>query len=118
MKLNTAFRDYSTRIHFNISLTRNQIFTLWAMEQMEKNHGKGFCFPRKNDYGVEGADHFVTGARKLEAMGLVVHQNPLDMKPRWSRPAWTLTPAGTHVIALLRMAGLVAYEATNKRSAA
>ena len=48
------FRDYATRISFNISLTRNQIFTLYNLSIQRNTSSK----EERESFGV-GADMFI-----------------------------------------------------------
>ena len=103
--MNQAFHDYATRVSFNLTLTRNQIaafehvvhdIKLWELK------GKLTTFDHMNDIS-----RFVPAVKKLGEMGLVIHTDPGEMNPKWSRCVWTLTPAGSLVWQLLREAGLV-----------
>ena len=126
-----AFRDYATRVSFNMSLSRNQVGHLAGivMEiENERLHG-GLEFETrsaKREEAVAGAggypNLFVVGRGSLVRMGLVDHD------PRWiaaheskekdafwkyTGPGYRLTPAGEHVVELLRIAGLIPKAAVN-----
>lgn len=105
-----AFREYATRVSFNISLSRNQIFCLWNCEQ-EKTGGRDEALA----FGC-AADMFVPGAKWLGQHGLVTWTDPVTMTPKWSRHPYQLTEAGKHVLALLRIAGLVPQRAVNSNA--
>lgn len=117
MDSNRTFRDYATRISFNMSLTRNQIGVLGGITlQIEAyNYKGGFGHRIDQDFYHSFVDRemWVPGAKKLQEMGLVKHTNPSTMEPKWSRYPWELTEAGAHVVALLRIAGLIPQAAMN-----
>jgi hypothetical protein len=131
-----AFRDYATRVSFNLSLSRNQIGHL-AAAVLEIEHEGAFanlndrCDGKRVDK-LHGAvvqaggnpSNFVVGYGSLIRMGLLIHD------PRWlaaresevrgafwkyTGPAHQLTEAGAHVVALLRLAGLIPKSAVNDR---
>lgn len=105
---NKAFREYATRISFNISLSRNQIYTLWNIS-LQKLYR-----PREEmaEFGLN-IDMFVPGAKWLCQHGLVTWVDPITMKPPWKEYPYKLTEAGTHLLALLRIAEVIPKEAVN-----
>lgn len=107
--MNDAFRDYVTGVAFNLSLTRNQIavFNRIAWEiALEKSLGRRARHDETMD-GPASPSHFVSAARKLSLMGLVVWTDPTSMKPAWAHYPWEMTKAGEMVWSLLLEAGLV-----------
>ena len=132
-----TFRDYTTRISFNLSLSRNQVGHLAAaVMEIENEHlGETKMDIQRNKREKEvimaaggRPNLFVVGYGSLCRMGLLVHD------PRWKAvygtkefwkyngPAYQLTEAGKHVVELLRIAGLMPQVAANtqkrKRKAA
>lgn len=88
-----AFRDYVTNTAFHLHLTRRQCDVLmWIADG--------------NDAGWANFGHFVPVVRHLKDKGLVLHHYiPPDKAPPGHR-YYTLTEAGEHVAALVRLAGL------------
>ena len=101
--MNDAFREYATRVSFNVSLSRNQIWVLWCLSQGRTGRGDHV------DFGLHH-DMFVPGAKWLGAHGLVTHY---PERMREGRFTYELTEAGRHLLALVRLAGLVPAEAVN-----
>lgn len=113
------FAGYATRVAFDIRLTRTMIFYLSAVAALEQ------CGPHEmlnyeNDRSIsaqasamrrgEGLmDIWVPSMKGLGERGLVEHNAAAnsrgvgDPEPTWW---YRLTPAGQHVMALLRIAGL------------
>jgi hypothetical protein len=139
---NRAFREYATRVSFNMTLSRNQIYALRCiLVEIEYTHlSRDLVWDKRHEIerenkAVGASDNYVMGARALERMGLVGHdpgwlaENARleaakaagERFPSWKHkgPSWQLTEAGTHVVALLRIAGLIhmpeAAANTNKR---
>jgi hypothetical protein len=133
---NKAFRDYATRVSFNMSLSRNQIWVLrTVMLDLEYAHLNfnertkiGQAIRHTENGGERFHDTYVTGVRKLLSMGLVENtkewieddqrcrmMESLGKQPikRYWGPSLQFTPAGEHVIALLRIAGLIPNAAAN-----
>lgn len=126
-----AFRDYATRVSFNLSLSRNQVGHLAGIVteiENEQMHGKLEFNERTNrreDAVIEAGGRpalFIVGRGSLVRMGLV------EPDPRWvvaheskekgafwkyNGPAYRLTPAGEHIVELLRIAGLIPKAALN-----
>ena len=105
---NKAFREYATRVSFNISLSRNQIWTLYQISMGKVNQDRD----GRIAFGIE-QDMFVPGAKWLEQHGLAIWTDPGKMNPAWKDFPWKVTDAGGHLLALLRIAGLIPIEATN-----
>lgn len=124
---NRAFRDYATRISFNLSLSRNQVAIMRSVAiAIEANGGKpiyvggaddkiGVSTDYRNQHvaqrsaGDQIPNMFVPGSRSLEANGLLQHAR----NDKGGITTWDLTPAGWHIIALLRIAGLIPERAAN-----
>jgi len=137
---NKAFRDYATRVSFNMTLSRNQIYALRSVmldielqDRSWDERTKATTELRRRVTGHETGnefyhDNYVSGVRKLLAMGL------FENDPRWTAdqkqcdearalghngykkywgPSYQITEAGHAVIALLRIAGLIEPAAAN-----
>lgn len=110
-----VFREYVTGTAFSLQLCKTHI---WALAHIGANtlgyheRSKG---PRVVSPAIEPlVDNFVGPVKALIARGLVEHN------PNWGknkRPAYSLTPAGEHVLALLKLAELV-YESGTSREVA
>lgn len=131
---NRAFRDYATRISFNLSLSRNQLGHLAGVvseiEAYEANSTIGW--ERRMDVREAACEAsggrpnmFIVGRGSLARMGLI-ERDPRQIeddrrkesegphrKSRYDGPVYRLTPAGAHVVALCRLAGLIAPAAAN-----
>lgn len=111
------FQQFTTRISFSLTLTRNQVAVLncvrkeMALFEITKN--TDCLFSGKQDspfsqYRAEaGSNIFVPGVKALEQRGLIKWEDPTLMEPRWSRPSHRLTAAGEHTVALLVLAGVL-----------
>lgn len=126
-----AFRDYATRVSFNLSLSRNQVGHLAAVVLETENDLSQMKFmermKRKDDAIVESGGRpplFVFGYGSLERMGLIEHdprwiQANEDKTPgaywKYTGPSHQLTEAGRHVVELLRIAGLIPKAAANDK---
>jgi hypothetical protein len=136
MSDNKAFRDYATRVSFNMTLSRNQIFTLRVVMMDIEMQNATFDDRTRATYNMRKGqmeenlpDRYVCGIRALLAMGLV------ENDPRWAAdekqcdeakargeraikkywgPSCQITEAGEHIVALLRIAGLIAPAAVNQ----
>ena len=126
-----AFRDYATRVSFNMSLSRNQVGHLAGIVMEIENDGLQNEFKSRmdarQDAVVEAGGRpalFIVGRGSLVRMGLV------ENDPRWIKanarkvpgdfwkytgPPYQLTPAGKHVVELLRIAGLLPKAAANEQ---
>lgn len=120
------FRDYATRVSFNLTLTRNQIATIRIIrEQLQHTPAALLADDSvtikkavRADMQLPGPDHWIVGSRKLQDMGLVEWHDPGQMKPKWSEHVYRLTPAGEHVCQLLELAGLIpAMKPASRRKA-
>lgn len=100
---NAAFREYATRVSFNISLSRNQIYCLYCLS----NQSTGKTELRRQ-FGL-GNDMFVPGAKWLGVNGLVKYTK-FEGGPSDHNFPWELTEAGRHVLGLLKIAGLIPEE--------
>lgn len=109
--INRAFANYATRVSFNMTLTKAQVFYLWQVKNRqlmsvhEEIEGVSPEVPRH--------DIFVPTTRGLIERGLVERLEDTEMGS-WP---YRLTEAGEHVYALLKLAGLV-QEALPKEKAA
>lgn len=109
-----AFREYVTRVSFNLTMSRNQVAALRDIVIMiEHGHEKRMDLRQyeREQFGYYG--NFVIGARWLGSHGLVKHTDPTTMQPPWSKCPWELTEAGEHVVGLLRLAGLIPAKISN-----
>lgn len=131
MTVNKTFRDYATRVSFNMSLSRNQIAhlaTLVAELEAESEAYEVRHAARAVVMDPEQANKWYVGYRALESMGLISDD------PRWTAekarlaecekrgerqimkytgPTRRITEAGEHVVILLRIAGLIHPAASN-----
>lgn len=107
----SKFRDYATRVSFNLSLTRKQITVLLMVREMARFDRSGAAADLTDTaqsiighfrtLGFPHPDVSVLGVQKLIAMGLVERNAPVVV---WG---WRLTDAGEHVCRLLELAGLI-----------
>jgi hypothetical protein len=123
------FRDYATRVSFNLSLSRNQLHVLHCVvldielasaPYDQRSRAKQMLHEDRRLLGLhEGS---IVGQRSLVAMGLIEQTpeweaedkrlNEVDksggraLREYWG-PVHRLTLAGEHVVALLRIAGLI-----------
>lgn len=108
------FTRYTTGFAFNLYLSRDQASLLDAI-------GRGGPVYREW-LSAAGRGTFIPTFRALEKRGLAEH-NPAvnaapipDVTPKW---IYRVTPAGQHVIELLRLSGVAApAEVANDRSVA
>lgn len=131
-----AFRDYATRVSFNLSLSRNQLGHLVGIvteiEAYRANSKLGWLSRVDlRDAAVDAAggrsNMFVVGRGSLQRMGLIEDDSRFAERERLKKlgkphgnydgPRFQLTPAGERVVALLRLAGLMAPAAANDRRA-
>lgn len=112
--LNHAFANFATRVSFNLTLTKAQVFYLWAVK-----NGNAFVSVRGEPipHAPEAPKHdiFVPSVRGLVDRGLVERTPGAD-----GYGFWQLTEAGEKVYELLVIAGLVtaAVSASNEGKAA
>jgi hypothetical protein len=122
-QVNRNFRDYATRVSFNLTISRNQIACLRVVLFDLAFEEESFD-ARNNIKEEHGAvvSHHVTGMNGLEKMGLIVRDPTCEAEDKASEkslqdgvrfyrkywgPAWRLTPEGEHVVSLLEAAGLI-----------
>ena len=105
--INNAFANYATRVSFNLSLTKTQVFYLWQVKS------RNFVSVREGVHtpvAMPKHDVFVPCVRGLIDRGLVVrHERIVDCdnpQPPYPWP-YELTEAGEAVYKLLVLAGLV-----------
>jgi hypothetical protein len=123
------FKDYATRVSFSLALSRNQLHTLRCVvidselvgaSYDERSGAKGVLNDERRSLGF--SDGWIVGQRSLISMGLIettpeweVEDKRLSevdksggraLRKYWG-PVHRLTPAGEHVVALLRIAGLI-----------
>lgn len=110
--INHAFANYSTRVSFNLTLTKTQVFYLWSIAERrflsvhdERRHAGAPEAPRH--------DLFVPSARGLIERGLV-YRNEKAGSHDWP---YELTDAGKHVYELLKIAGIVASAPPQEKAA-
>lgn len=137
---NRAFRDYATRVSFNMSLTRNQILVfadvLYKIEHPGYQIGKT-PYNEARNAAREAGDHlqdaYIVGYRKLKEIGLV-EDHPLwkaeerridalkeagkSIFPHqlYSLPRYQLTKVGECMAVMLREAGLIAQAPANSNT--
>lgn len=100
---NKLFSDFTTRVSFNLTLTKSQVYYLWAVKQRS-------VAPIRHP--VDGApqapkhDIFVPQIRGLIDRGLVIREERPNINgaPTWP---YELTEAGEKVYDLLVLAGLI-----------
>ena len=124
------FRDYATRISFNLSLSRNQVGHLAGVVMEIENEAyreadlSGRIDMRHDVVSISGGkpNLFVSGRGSLERMGLVTPapgwieaSQSVEKGAFWKYqgPTYLLTPAGEHIVELLRIAGLIPKAAAN-----
>ena len=130
-----AFRDYATRISFNLSLSRNQVGHLASVLCEIEN--EALAWDDRTDKRKDACEEaggrpslFVVGRGSLVRMGLIEHdprhvaeearldawrkKHPVGYPvSKYNGPRYTITAAGAHVIELLRIAGLLPKAAVN-----
>lgn len=144
---NRAFREYATRVSFSLSMSRNQVAVLReivlnleaAGVPFDQRPGSVEARDRRRalyEIGVRVADNYIVGMRWLIATGLLF-ETPEHIAERvrvdaakaagdrayfdYAIPHYKLTPAGEHIVGLLRCAGLIPEclpVSTRKRRAA
>lgn len=102
------FRDYVTGQAFSLNLRKSHIWVLAHIEAGDYLNRAGVDIAAAPRHDI-----FVPAVHGLIERGLVEHN------PKWNKnkkPAYILTPAGHHVLALLKIAELV-YPARQKELA-
>jgi hypothetical protein len=108
--VNEALRAHVTSVRFVLSLGRTHIASLVWLD-LWITVGRDGPLPDRRDIAPpmrRTFDFFVPGADGLMARGLVEHHRFLGKAPD-TRPmgeVWEITPAGRHVIGLLRESGI------------
>lgn len=116
-RFDAQFADYVTRVSFNLQLSKEMV-TFMASVDHERRMDEVFgvnssleSCARPNHPAYEHRfprwGGSTVGCRGCISRGLVHWDDPGAQEPKWSRPAFTLTEAGEHVLALLKIAGLV-----------
>lgn len=115
-----AFKSYSTRIGFNMQLTRPMLEFLCACAD-------DVYWDRVRFGSIFFPDNWFSTEHALRKRGLVVRKPPQEVAKRSAeairgvdqRPPWELTPAGRALVELLKVGGLFipAEQATQKMSA-
>lgn len=113
-RFDARFADYVSRISFNLTLSKEMVTSLAAIDhwrRFDAAHGHNTHMHTYSD-GLDSLrfphqSHHVVGHKGLESRGLIIWRDPGDMTPKWSEPTYIITPAGEHVLALLKIAGLV-----------
>lgn len=135
-----AFRDYATRVSFNISMSRNQVAVFRAVvldlesprfrrfdTGMMHGVGRDALERERRALGIVNQDMmglrwliangFVREHPKINAMRLAHERDPAKNKWDWNLfdkyDPHLLTEAGEHMAALLRIAGLIPQRASN-----
>lgn len=112
--INHAFANYSTRVSFNLTLTKTQVFYLWQIaERNFVSVHSGEVKPGSPE--MPRHDIFVPSVRGLIERGLV-ERNDLDEIGVGVWP-YELTEAGKHVYELLKLAGLIQVTAPQQKAA-
>lgn len=111
--LDPRFADYVTRVAFNLTLSRGQITALAIIKsEIDQDARRRKARKPKKFLSLDNPpaprfSHFVPAVQGLERRGLVVWEDPSQMKPRWDHCPFKLTRAGELVYQLLETAGLV-----------
>lgn len=112
MTTNTEWQDsftrYTTGFAFTLTLSRDQASLLEAI-------GVDANAAVQDWVSATGRNDFIRAFHGLKRRGLAEHNPmmapgmgmPANMKPKW---VYRLTPAGQHVLALLRLSGVAAAE--------
>jgi hypothetical protein len=104
------FTDHTTNIAFNLSLSKDMVHTLRLI-----------CTVCEGGFGKHEAftySHFLSAGNALVRRGLVGWNHPDDKKVELELRGWYITPAGWHVVSLLRLAELIpAKEVVNEAAA-
>lgn len=100
MTTNALFADHVTSVSFHLSLSRAMVFAMQCIADRRGTDTREWL-----DAGHK-CDRFVPSVKALGARGLVTHEDPAKMKPKFARYPYSFTEAGEHVFALLVIAGL------------
>ena len=115
------FRDYATRVSFNMSLSRNQIAVLRTVRDQQRldmfaddmnrirgGHQTVFQETRA-ELGMDDKNRWVPGARSLISMGLITHIPPKNNTPDgWKgHNPYAVTEAGDLMCQMLELCGLI-----------
>lgn len=115
-RFDARFADYVTRVSFNLQLSKEMVTALAAIDHERRFNAHHYPMAHLNAAGSRdpiNAYRFpqqpahVVGNKGLESRGLITWTDPGQMEPKWSDEPFKLTPAGEHVLALLKIAGLV-----------
>lgn len=124
-----AFREYATRVSFNITVSRNQVATLRQIALDCEQYQCGLSWDERLDSRPEHVPMFIPGCRHLVAHGLVrralaVLEDEARIAAlkasgkyavrKYTGPAHEPTDAGWHLVALLRIAGLIPTAIANQ----
>jgi hypothetical protein len=114
------FREYATRVSFNISLSRNQIAVLHSVRLEQSLPLKWNDWDRgpvvssveqgRRAYeSVLGSTRnlWVPGVKPLITMGFVTWHDPALMVPKWSEHVYRLTKPGELMCQMLELAGII-----------
>ena len=95
--MNEKFQSYATRTALNISLSKNQIITLYLIKH------KQFT-PHMKYYGATH-DTFVPSAKVLQRKGMVTYTRPIEEVSHNTPYPYALTKAGALCYLLCEEAG-------------
>jgi hypothetical protein len=101
--MNTRFSEHVTSTAFHLSLSKRMINVLAAIHQLSDKGYRKVLAPSERVW----SSHWVPTARSLSERGLVVHEDPSQQNPPWSRYPYQLTKAGQLVLELLKEADLL-----------
>ena len=109
------FTEHTTRVAFNLTLTRKMIFFMEVIERFNEMWTKVHDPEYLTQEGLTTRNDFVPGFHYLERRGLAEH-NPIAKTCGRERVDWIyrLTPAGEQVMVLLRLTGLVTSQPVNQ----
>lgn len=109
--MNEALRGHVTRVGFNLTLSIGQIGVLVTIAegnaQKADYRAVGDMVKGFTPWAFAVNSNWVTGVRGLERRGLIEHHVPKAIrKDRKISTVWTISPAGEHVVGLLKEAGI------------
>lgn len=123
-----CFREYATRVSFNMTLSRNQIAVLrtvrderqfkdvWKAAKERINQRRPSVFQENRaELGCDDKNRWVPGAKSLQSMGLITWTAPTpNDKHGWiGHNPYALTEAGELMCRMLELAGLIPALAVN-----